>query len=153
YVVPGVAVRKTGARSDLPTTQHEKGLEGREGDILPHMTLAELANDPRALEERNRRSLTLYDVKLTAKKQWGMAIDTSACTSCGACVVACQSENNVPTVGRDGVEHAREMHWLRIDTYVVGEDYAHQPMLCQHCERAPCEYVCPTNATTHSDDG
>ena len=157
YVVDTAGVRagSPAAHRRLATTQDHFTMEGR--PIARGGTLGDYRADPARVVPPHRKPVSLYEPVHQAGEQWAMTIDLGVCTGCSACVVACQAENNIPVVGRDGVLKSREMHWLRIDRYYFGPpehpDVVSQPMLCQHCEKAPCEYVCPVNATVHSPDG
>jgi len=157
-IASGVAVTKTGDRHELVSTQDHWSLEGR--NLVRAATVAQYDQDPAFAAKQEHQpatGLTMFEARKYEGYAWGMAIDQNVCTGCNACVVACQAENNVPVVGKSQVSNGREMHWLRIDRYYSGDldnpDTYHQPMLCQQCESAPCEVVCPVAATVHSDEG
>ncbi len=154
----GLEIRKTGDRRVLACTQHHHSMEGRE--LVRQAPVDEFLKDPcfaQHVEQAPDPRLSLYpDVKYQGHS-WGMAIDLNACMGCNACVVACQAENNIAVVGRTEVARGREMHWIRLDRYFEGSlenpGTLHQPVLCMHCDNAPCEVVCPVAATVHSSEG
>lgn len=124
--------------------------------IIQDGTLSDYINGKFILHHPDAIKSIIPDIEYNGVK-WAMAIDMNKCVGCNACVVACNVENNVPIIGKDQVSRGREMQWIRIDTYYTGDqdnpEVANQPMLCQHCDNAPCENVCPVVATTHSPDG
>jgi Fe-S-cluster-containing dehydrogenase component len=150
----GVKLTKVRGRVDLAYTQRHYRMAGR--DLARSSTLAEFAEQDRKPKVEPDLA-TLYPALQFPEHKWGMVIDLAACVGCSTCVLACQSENNIPTVGPQQVAKGREMHWIRVDQYFEGSlenpRVLHQPILCQHCDAAPCESVCPVNATNHSSDG
>jgi Fe-S-cluster-containing dehydrogenase component len=158
WAAPGLELVRTAAHWPLATTQNHHSMEGR--PIVRTGTLRRFLDHPEFVHDLGHDpppALSLYPEDEYRGYAWGMAIDLNVCVGCNACVIACQAENNIPIVGKPEVIRSREMHWLRIDRYYGGKlddpEVYFQPMLCMHCEKAPCEVVCPVAATAHSAEG
>ena len=147
-----ITLEKTANKIEFAQTQIKDSQEDR--PLVRELLLAEFA---KGKGEENEEYGSLWSPHDYPEHKWGMAVDLSACVGCNACVVSCQAENNVPVVGKDEVRRQREMHWIRIDRYFEGDredpKTFYQPVLCQQCDNASCESVCPVLATVHSSEG
>jgi len=165
YLYTSAKVNKSGDTYDIVTAQEHHSFDdeltkdaAKKRGIVKEGTVEEYLKNPQFLHESKDHTLhTMYPEHPYTGVKWGMAIDQNKCIGCGECVVACTAENNIPVVGKDQVKRGREMHWIRVDRYYSGSvdepTVSNQVMLCQHCDNAPCENVCPVVATSHSPDG
>jgi len=179
-----VAVRKAGGHVALAIPQGEMTIDLGLRPLIPYTVLSKYKKDPASGTERLKGDWSIWPGHAYPDTRWAMTVDLARCTGCGACTIACQAENNIPTAGRKGVIDGREMHWIRVDRYLAmpaprtaktpeevraaaarreelkkddswldDPEVIFQPLMCQHCENAPCETVCPVGATNHSADG
>ncbi|MDZ7638169.1 MAG: 4Fe-4S dicluster domain-containing protein, partial [Bryobacterales bacterium] len=159
----GATVSKAAGAYEIASTQDHGTLTDAlrtRSEIVREVTLEEFHKDHHVIQEIGHKlpEFNLYESpEYTSEYQWGMAVDLNTCIGCNACLVACQSENNISTVGKEQVAMGREMHWIRLDRYYSGSvddaEMVYQPMACVHCENAPCENVCPVAATVHGPEG
>jgi molybdopterin-containing oxidoreductase family iron-sulfur binding subunit len=154
----GATISKTSRSHTLACTQDHWSMEGR--PIVREATLNDYRRHPKFAQEMVEHpplESMFNEPSYAQGYQWGMTVDLNTCVGCNACTVACQSENNIAIVGKEQVNNGREMHWIRLDRYYSGDvespEAVHQPILCMHCENAPCEQVCPVAATNHDDEG
>jgi molybdopterin-containing oxidoreductase family iron-sulfur binding subunit len=152
YHTAGIKLEKTSGRMEFAQSQSKDSMEDR--PLARELALSEYAKGKGETEEDYGSLWSPHDYP---EHKWGLAVDLSACVGCSACVVSCQAENNVPVVGKDEVRRRREMHWIRIDRYFEGDredpKVFYQPVMCQQCDNASCESVCPVLATVHSSEG
>lgn len=148
-------ISKTDKFDDLALTQTHHSMEGR--DIIRESTFSKYLKDKNTGNTKHHPNISMWKGHDKKGHQWGMVIDLTKCTGCSGCIISCNAENNVPVVGKEEVILRREMHWLRLDRYYKGEDenpeVTFMPVMCQHCDNAPCESVCPVLATVQSSDG
>lgn len=159
YAIDGINFELTPEKKEFALSQIHHSMEGR--PIVRETSLENYLKDPSSGNEFHnefeKNHQTLYpDVKIDGFN-WTLSVDLNSCIGCSACAIACQSENNIPVVGKEQVQKRRLMHWIRVDRYYSGDpenpDTMFQPVMCQHCDNAPCENVCPVGATTHSNEG
>ncbi len=159
FWVSGAQVSVTDKTYELALSQTHHSMEGR--PIVRETNFDEWQLDPAAgnelKAEHDEHSVSLYPGPEFKGHHWGMAVDLSSCIGCGNCAIACQAENNIQVIGKEQVRNRRIMHWIRVDRYFSNDaenpEVYHQPVMCQHCDNAPCENVCPVSATPHSDEG